>query len=232
MAAPASPCRSRPTCPRPHTPFQLEPFAGEATLQRRQQPAAQGHAARRACVVPRGGAVRGRGHAGARRPGQRPARWSWPGGEARASTAGRSTSARTCGRPRRSELGIELGGSELAGGGEAPWDAVWTRASPPAFFADELERGRRGELTEDCRDGACARLRRLRRRHRDGGARVTCWLVTFARSGPARYLSHLDTARALQRTFARAGYPSRSPGHAPQTASVAAAAAARRRGRA
>ncbi len=31
------------------------------------------------------------------------------------------------------------------------------------------------------------------------------WLVWFARCGPASYLSHLDTARALQRTFARAG---------------------------
>jgi radical SAM-linked protein len=34
---------------------------------------------------------------------------------------------------------------------------------------------------------------------------VTWWLVTFARDGGARYLSHLDTARAWQRTFARAG---------------------------
>jgi radical SAM-linked protein len=34
---------------------------------------------------------------------------------------------------------------------------------------------------------------------------VRTWLVTFSRSGPARYLSHLDTLRALQRTFARAG---------------------------
>lgn len=31
------------------------------------------------------------------------------------------------------------------------------------------------------------------------------WLITFARDGGARYLSHLDTARAWQRTFARAG---------------------------
>lgn len=31
------------------------------------------------------------------------------------------------------------------------------------------------------------------------------WLVRFARRGPARYLSHLDTLRAVQRTFARAG---------------------------
>ncbi len=30
-------------------------------------------------------------------------------------------------------------------------------------------------------------------------------LLTFARGGPGRYLSHLDTVRALQRTFARAG---------------------------
>jgi radical SAM-linked protein len=33
---------------------------------------------------------------------------------------------------------------------------------------------------------------------------MTWVLVTFARDGAARYLSHLDTARALQRTFARA----------------------------
>jgi radical SAM-linked protein len=36
---------------------------------------------------------------------------------------------------------------------------------------------------------------------------VTWWLLTFSRRGPASYLSHLDTARALQRTFARAGVP-------------------------
>jgi len=31
--------------------------------------------------------------------------------------------------------------------------------------------------------------------------------MTFSRRGPARYLSHLDTARVVQRTFARAGVP-------------------------
>lgn len=31
------------------------------------------------------------------------------------------------------------------------------------------------------------------------------WLLWFERSGAASYLSHLDTARALRRTFARAG---------------------------
>ena len=36
---------------------------------------------------------------------------------------------------------------------------------------------------------------------------MSWWLVTFSRRGPARYLSHLDTARAVQRTFARAGVP-------------------------
>ena len=36
---------------------------------------------------------------------------------------------------------------------------------------------------------------------------MTFWLLSFARTGPARYLSHLDTARAVQRTFARAGVP-------------------------
>jgi len=34
---------------------------------------------------------------------------------------------------------------------------------------------------------------------------VTWWRLTFSRGGPAAYLSHLDTARAVQRTFARAG---------------------------
>ena len=36
---------------------------------------------------------------------------------------------------------------------------------------------------------------------------MTWWLVSFARRGPARYLSHLDTSRVVQRTFARAGVP-------------------------
>ncbi len=36
---------------------------------------------------------------------------------------------------------------------------------------------------------------------------MTWWLVSFTRSGPARYLSHLDTARVVQRTFARAAVP-------------------------
>lgn len=36
---------------------------------------------------------------------------------------------------------------------------------------------------------------------------MTWWLLSFARRGPARYLSHLDTSRAVQRTFARAGVP-------------------------
>ncbi len=36
---------------------------------------------------------------------------------------------------------------------------------------------------------------------------MTWWLLNFARRGPARYLSHLDTSRAVQRTFARAGVP-------------------------
>jgi radical SAM-linked protein len=36
---------------------------------------------------------------------------------------------------------------------------------------------------------------------------MTWWLITFSRRGSARYLSHLDTARVVQRTFARAGVP-------------------------
>jgi radical SAM-linked protein len=36
---------------------------------------------------------------------------------------------------------------------------------------------------------------------------LTWWLLSFSRGGSAVYLSHLDTARAVQRTFARAGIP-------------------------
>lgn len=36
---------------------------------------------------------------------------------------------------------------------------------------------------------------------------MTWWLLSFSRRGPSRYLSHLDTSRAMQRTFARAGVP-------------------------
>lgn len=36
---------------------------------------------------------------------------------------------------------------------------------------------------------------------------MTWWLLTFSRRGPARYLSHLDTSRVVQRTFARAHVP-------------------------
>ena len=34
---------------------------------------------------------------------------------------------------------------------------------------------------------------------------MSWWLLSFARRGPARYISHLDTMRVVQRTFARAG---------------------------
>lgn len=34
---------------------------------------------------------------------------------------------------------------------------------------------------------------------------MSWWLVTYGRRGPASYVSHLDTTRALQRCFARAG---------------------------
>ena len=38
-----------------------------------------------------------------------------------------------------------------------------------------------------------------------GSSAERWWLITFDRDGGAAYLSHLDTARAWQRTFARAG---------------------------
>ena len=46
---------------------------------------------------------------------------------------------------------------------------------------------------------------------------MTWWLVAFVREGSAAYLSHLDTTRALQRIFARAGIElARSQGMRPK----------------
>jgi len=45
----------------------------------------------------------------------------------------------------------------------------------------------------------------LRASSASGSSAERWWLITFARDGAAAYLSHLDTARAWQRTFARAG---------------------------
>ena len=61
---------------------------------------------------------------------------------------------------------------------------------------------------------------------------MTWWLISFARRGPARYLSHLDTSRVVHGPSPAPASPIRAvAGDAPQAAPLAAAAAAGGRGR-
>jgi radical SAM superfamily enzyme YgiQ (UPF0313 family) len=140
--------------PKPHTPYQLEPFAGAATLRRRQRLLrdALPHNVRVAfhdvdaslveATLARGGRDSGRLVEQAWRRGARFDGWSehfrpdaWQG----AAEA----------------LNVELGESRAAADGDTPWnDAVDARLTP-AFLVEELARGRDGRLTPDCRRDVC-----------------------------------------------------------------------------
>ena len=137
--------------PKAHTPFELEPFAGADTLRRRQQfvRAAVPRGVRVAfhdiaasvveATLARGGPGTDRLVEEAWRRGARFDGWSEHFDMRRWESAAEAT-------------GIALGEPVVA---SASWrDAVDARLDE-GFFADELERSRAGELTEDCRDGAC-----------------------------------------------------------------------------
>jgi hypothetical protein len=138
--------------PKAHTPFELEPFAGAETLRRRQQlvrdAAPRGvrvnfHDVAASVVeatLARGGPGTDRLVEEAWRLGARFDGWSEHFDMRRWEDAAAAT-------------GITLGEPTVS----APvWrDAVDARLDED-FFADELARSRAGELTEDCRDGACA----------------------------------------------------------------------------
>jgi radical SAM superfamily enzyme YgiQ (UPF0313 family) len=137
--------------PKAHTPFELEPFAGADTLRRRQQlvRAAVPRGVRVAfhdvaasvveATLARGGPGTDRLVEAAWRRGARFDGWSEHFDMRRWESAAEAT-------------GIALGEPTVA---SASWrDAVDARLDE-GFFADELERSRAGELTEDCRDGAC-----------------------------------------------------------------------------
>ena len=138
--------------PKAHTPFELEPFAGEQVLRRRQQlvreAAPRGvrvafHDVAASVVeatLARGGPGTDRLVEAAWRHGARFDGWSEHFDVRRWEEAAAAT-------------GIGLGEPGVA---RASWlDAVDARLDA-AFFADELTRSRAGELTEDCRDGACS----------------------------------------------------------------------------
>lgn len=141
--------------PKPHTPFQREPFAGLEVVRRRQ---ALLHAA-----LPRGvragfhdpeatlvEATLARGGPGcdrlveeAWRRGARFDAWSdWfrlkPWQEAAAAT------------------GVALGEAGCDLSGPLPWEQAVDARLDAGFLAGERERARRGELTGDCRRGACS----------------------------------------------------------------------------
>ncbi len=141
--------------PKAHTPFQLEPFAGEAVLRHRQQLLREAmprgvrvnfHDVATSLVeatLARGGPGSHRLVEEAWRRGARFDGWSehfrFPLWEAAAAATG-----------------IELGTADLLSAGTLPWESAVAVGASRSFLSDERARGARGELTDDCRDGLCA----------------------------------------------------------------------------
>jgi radical SAM family uncharacterized protein len=141
--------------PKAHTPFQLEPFAGEAVLRHRQQLLREAMprtarvtfhdvaASRVEATLARGGPRSDRLVEEAWRRGARFDGWSehfrFPLWEAAAAATG-----------------IELGTPGLHGDEVLPWESAVTSGVTSSFLSEEHARGTRGELTGDCRDGRCA----------------------------------------------------------------------------
>jgi radical SAM superfamily enzyme YgiQ (UPF0313 family) len=138
--------------PKAHTPFELEPFAGESVLRRRQQLVREAapknvrvafHDVAASVVeatLARGGPGTDRLVEEAWRRGARFDGWSEHFDLRRWEDAAAAT-------------GLTLGEQTVE---RAFWrDAVDARLHE-GFFADELGRSRQGDLTEDCRDGSCA----------------------------------------------------------------------------
>jgi radical SAM superfamily enzyme YgiQ (UPF0313 family) len=138
--------------PKAHTPFELEPFSGEATLRRRQQLVRE--------AVPRG--VRVAFHDVAASKVEATLARGGPGTDRLVEEAWRR-GARFDGWTeqfdvRRWEDAAAAAGVAL---GEPCVDRAYWRDAVAArldqdFLDDELARSRAGELTEDCRKGACA----------------------------------------------------------------------------
>ncbi len=137
--------------PKPHTPFELELFAGESTLRRRQEilRAAMPRHVRLSlhhigsslveATLARSGPGSDRLVEDAWRRGARFDSWTEHFDEA----AWRGAAA---------DAGLDLG--EPAGDG-TPWHDVVDGRVSPAFLADERRRAAELAVTTDCRDGAC-----------------------------------------------------------------------------
>jgi len=110
---------------------------------------------------------------------------------------------------------------ERAPGEPLPWDLVDTGLDRK-FLLAEYEKSQRGEATPDCRiegcrhcgvcDGALIAIREAEEGTASpaGHAQSTAvastptrWRLTFAKTGPARFLSHLEVSSALTRALKR-----------------------------
>lgn len=116
-----------------------------------------------------------------------------------------------------------------------PWGHV-ASGPTTEFLLAERERARRGETTPDCRTAACEDCgacgpegrtdremprpaaergagrrevygRRDKRRRPANGPGANRWRIQYAKRDGARFLSHLDIARALRRAFVASGLP-------------------------
>jgi radical SAM superfamily enzyme YgiQ (UPF0313 family) len=141
--------------PKPHTPHEREPFAGADVLRRRQALIREAmprgvrvafHDVAASCVeayLARGGEGSHRLVEEAWRRGARFDGWSehfrW---DVWADAA--------------AALSLDLTAAGLPAAGPLPWKLAVQAGLDPDFLQAEAERGRRGELTPDCRDGSCA----------------------------------------------------------------------------
>jgi len=139
--------------PKAHTPFEREPFAGEATLTRRQRLLRD--------ATPRG--VRVSFHGVAASVVEATLARGGPGSDRLVEEAWRR-GARFDGwtehfrpdvwRAAAEATGAVLGEADVSDG-TLPWESAVASGLTAAFLADERARGLRGELSPDCRDGSC-----------------------------------------------------------------------------
>jgi radical SAM superfamily enzyme YgiQ (UPF0313 family) len=141
--------------PKPHTPHEREPFVGAEVLRRRQQLLREAmprgvhtsfHDVAASCVE----ALLARGGDGSHRLVEE----AWRRG---ARFDGWSEHFRwSVWTEAAKVLDIQLGAPAVPAAGPVPWANAVDAGLDPSFLEDEAERGRRGELTDDCRGGSCA----------------------------------------------------------------------------
>jgi hypothetical protein len=140
--------------PKAHTAFQLEPFAGEETLTRRQRLLR--------AALPRNVLVSF--HDVAASLVEATLARGGPGSDALVEEAWR-LGARFDGwsehfsfavwQKAAAAVGIALGESRFDDGAEVPWEEAVDPGVERCFLDEELLKARRGALTEDCRAGVC-----------------------------------------------------------------------------